>query len=154
VSGIVRILRRCGGGSEYPRCEGTYRCVCWPSLVHIYWLLGGRVGQLAAIPEIDGKPVFQPSTAATFVAAVALALCAVMIAATAGILTLPLSHAVLAWLTRALAVVLLARAIGDFRLVGFFKRIRHSRFAQLDSVLYSSLCLALAIGTTVIGFTA
>ncbi len=124
------------------------------SLVHVYWLVGGRAGLLAAIPEVDGTPVFQPSTLSTFVVAIGLALCAVVIAATAGILRLPLSHTVLSWLTRALAVVLLVRAIGDFRLVGFFKRIHHSRFAHLDTVVYSPLCLALAIGSAIVGFAA
>jgi hypothetical protein len=123
------------------------------SLMHGYWLFGGRVGLRAAIPEIDGKPVFQPSTLSTLVVAIGLALCAVVIAATAGIFRLPLSHAVLAWLTRALAVVLLVRAIGDFRLVGFFKRIRHSRFARLDTALYLPLSLALAIGSALVGFS-
>ena len=124
------------------------------ALIHIYWLFGGRVGQLAAIPEIDGKLAFQPTTVTTLVVAIGLALCVLLIAATAGILTLPLSHTVLAWLTRALAVVLLVRAIGDFRLVGFCKRIRHSRFAHLDTVVYSPLCLALAIGSAIVGFAA
>ena len=122
------------------------------SLIHVYWLFGGGVGQLAAIPEIDGKIVFQPSALATFVVAIGLALCAVVIAGTAGILALPLSKTVLAWLTRGLAVVLLLRAIGDFRLVGFFKRIRDTRFARLDTVLYSPLCLVLAIGAAIVGF--
>ena len=124
------------------------------SLLHIYWCLGGQVGQRAAIPEIDGKLAFQPTTVTTLVVAIGLALCVLLIAATAGILTLPLSHTVLAWLTRALAVVLLVRAIGDFRLVGFCKRIRHSRFAHLDTVVYSPLCLALAIGSAIVGFAA
>ena len=122
------------------------------SLIHVYWLFGGRVGRLVAIPEIDGKPVFQPSAVAMLVVAIGLALCAVVIAGTAGMLTLPLSHTVLAWLARALAVVLLLRAIGDFRLVGFFKRSHNSRFARLDTAVYSPLCLVLAIGSAVIGF--
>ena len=122
------------------------------SLVHIYWLLGGRAGRLAAIPERDGQPVFQPSAAATLGVAIVLALCALLIAATAGMLTLPLSQSVLAWLTRALAVGLLLRAIGDFRLVGFFKHVRHTRFARLDTTVYSPLCLALAVGSAVVGF--
>lgn len=100
------------------------------SLVHVYWLLGGRVGQRAAIPEIGGQPVFQPSALASLVVAMGLALCAVVIAGTAGVLILPLSQTMLVWLTRALAVVLLARAIGDFRLVGFFKRIRDTPFCS------------------------
>ena len=124
------------------------------SLVHVYWLFGGRVGQLSAIPEIDGRPVFQPSALATLMVVIGLALCALLIAATAGMCTLPLSQTVLAWLTRALAVVLLFRAIGDFRLVGFFKRIRHTRFARLDTSVYSPLCLALAIGSAIVSFAA
>lgn len=123
------------------------------SLIHVYWFFGGRVGQQAAIPELDGKPVFQPSALATLVVAIGLALCAVVIAGTAGVLTLPLSQTVLAWMTRGLAVVLLARAIGDFRLVGFCKRIRDTHFARLDTTVYSPLCLALAIGSAIVGFS-
>lgn len=89
------------------------------SLMHVYWLLGGPVGRLAAIPESDGKPVFQPSAVATFVVAAGLALCALLLVATAGMVALPLSKSVLVWLIRAIAVGLLLRAIGDFRLVGF-----------------------------------
>lgn len=122
------------------------------SLIHLYWLFGGRVGRLAAIPELDGQPVFQPSVLSTLVVAIGLALCAVVIAGTAEVLTLPLSQTVLAWMTRAFAVVLLLRAIGDFRLVGFFKRVRHTRFARLDTAVYSPLCLALAIGAAIVGF--
>lgn len=122
------------------------------SLWHVYWLLGGRVGRDAAIPEVDGKPIFQPSAPATFVVAVALALCALLIAATAGLVSLPLSQTVLAWLTRALAGVLLLRAIGDFRLVGFFKRIRDTGFARLDTAVYSPLSLLSVIGSSIIGF--
>ncbi len=124
------------------------------SLVHVYWLVGGPVGRLAAIPEMDGKPVFQPSAVATLVVAMVLALCALLIAATAGVVMLPLPKFVLVWLTRALALGLLLRAIGDFRLVGFFKRVRSTRFARLDTAVYSPLCLALAIGSAMISFTA
>ncbi len=123
------------------------------SLVHVYWLFGGQAGRLAAIPEVDGQPMFQPSVLATLVVAIGLALCAVVIAAAAGMCTLPLSQTVLVWLTRALVVVLLLRAIGDFRLVGFFKRVRDTHFARLDTVVYSPLCLALAIGVAIVGFT-
>ncbi len=122
------------------------------SLWHVCWLLGGRVGRDAAIPEVEGKQVFQPSAAATIVVAVALALCALLLAATAGLVPLPLPNTLLVWLTRTLAVVLLLRAIGDFRLVGFFKRIRNTHFARLDTLVYSPLCLLLAIGSLIVGF--
>ena len=40
-------------------------------------------------------------------------------------------------------VAFLARAIGDFRLVGFTKRVRGTRFAELDTRLLSPLCVCI-----------
>lgn len=122
------------------------------SLLHFYWLFGGTVGLHAAIPEVDGRPAFQPSRLATLVVATGLLMCALLILATSGVLSAPVPRAALLWLTRLLALVFFARAIGDFRLVGFFKRIRNSKFARLDTRVYSPLCLVLAIGTAVVGF--
>jgi hypothetical protein len=51
-----------------------------------------------------------------------------------------------AWTAKALAAGLLARGIGDFNYLGLFKRLRGSRFATLDTYLYSPLCLLLAAG--------
>jgi hypothetical protein len=48
------------------------------------------------------------------------------------------------------AVVLAARGVGDFRLVGLFKRVRGTRFARLDSRIYTPLCFALAAGIVVV----
>jgi fatty acid desaturase len=124
------------------------------TLIHLYWLFGGRVGQLAAIPELDGKLILEPSPLATFMVAIALGLCALLIAGTAGMLALPFSQAVLAWMTRGLAGVLFLRAMGDFRLVGFFKQIRDTRFARLDTTVYPPLCLVSAIGAATVGFAA
>jgi Protein of unknown function (DUF3995) len=45
-----------------------------------------------------------------------------------------------------LAAVMVARFLGDFRYVGVFKRVRGTRFADLDTRLYAPLCLALAVG--------
>jgi hypothetical protein len=44
-----------------------------------------------------------------------------------------------------IAVVLLLRAIGDFRFVGFFKTVKDTRFAVNDTYIFSPLCLILAI---------
>jgi Protein of unknown function (DUF3995) len=114
------------------------------ALIHFYWALGGRAGKHAAVPEVGGRAAFVPSAIATFAVAIALTLCAWLVAACAGLVAAPLQPAWLSGLTFALSLALLARAIGDFRLVGFFKRVHGTRFAQMDSVLYAPLCLALA----------
>jgi hypothetical protein len=80
-----------------------------------------------------------------FVACVLFA-CAALVGAATGFIDVPVSAVVIQWGCFGLALLLLLRAIGDFRLVGFFKTVRGSRFAWLDSALYSPLCLALAFG--------
>jgi hypothetical protein len=101
------------------------------ALLHFYWAGRGVGANSAAIPQVDGKPAFKPSRAAT--AAVGL-----LLLATSAIVLLQVQM-----LIAGAAAVLVMRAIGDFRLVGFFKRERGSRFARLDTLLYSPLCLAL-----------
>jgi hypothetical protein len=120
------------------------------AVLHAYWAFGGRITLLAVVPEVRGRPAFTPSAPATFAVAVALFACAALIAATAGILPVPLSPSVLSWLSFTLALVLLLRAVGDFRLVGFFKRVRGTTFAHLDTVIYSPLCLALSLGVFIV----
>ena len=116
------------------------------SLLHFYWTLGGNVGKFAAVPELSGRRAFVPSAVGTLVVAIGLALCASLVAATGMLVRPPIPGHWLRWLSYALALALLARAIGDFRLVGFFKRARGTRFARLDSVAYAPVCLLLAVG--------
>jgi len=115
------------------------------SAVHVYWALGGGAGKVAAVPELDNRPAFIPSAASTFAVAIALALCAVLVAASAGLIVSKVPALWVTWLAFLLALALVARAVGDFRLVGFFKRIRATRFARLDSALYAPLCLVLGV---------
>ena len=56
-----------------------------------------------------------------------------LVAAKARMFKLLLSQAILVWLIH--------------------KRIRHTRFAGLDTTVYSPLCLALAIGSIIVGFS-
>jgi Protein of unknown function (DUF3995) len=122
--------------------------------VHVYWGFGGRAGSLGAVPEVNGRPAFVPSTPATFAVAVGLGLCGVLVAASAGLIFGRVPARWVTWLAFALAVALLARAVGDFRLVGFFKRVRDSRFARMDSAVYAPLCLALGIAVFYVAVSA
>ena len=111
--------------------------------LHFYWAFGGTIGSRAAVPELGNVPAFRPSTAATVTVAIALIAAAATVAAAGGVFPLavprwiPISGALM------LSLVLLARAVGDFRLVGFFKSQREGRFAELDTLLYSPTCVAL-----------
>jgi hypothetical protein len=53
----------------------------------------------------------------------------------------------------AMAAIFTVRAIGDFRYVGFFKTVRNTRFAELDTLVYTPLCLLLAIAITIVALS-
>jgi Protein of unknown function (DUF3995) len=120
--------------------------------IHVYWALGGRTGSLAAVPELQGRPAFVPSSAATLAVAVGLVGCAVLVAASAGLIVSTRPAWWVSWLAFALAIVLLGRAVGDFRLVGFFKRVHETHFARLDSAVYAPLCLCLALSVFYVAY--
>ena len=117
---------------------------------HFRMAFGGVTGDSGAVPSVDGKPLFVPSRGATVVVGIALLAFAGLVAQTGGLLPLLLPRTALLWLSYGLALGLLGRAIGEFRYVGFFKRVRGSRFAKLDTLVYSPLCLLLAIGVALV----
>jgi hypothetical protein len=122
--------------------------------VHVYWAFGGQYAKVAAIPELRGSPSFVPGRITTLLVACCLFACAALIGAATGFVDAPVPAMVIQWGCFGLALVLLLRAIGDFRLVGFFKTVRGSRFAWLDSALYSPLCLVLALGVFLVAWQA
>ena len=115
------------------------------AVVHIYWALGGRVARSGALPEVDGRPAFAPRSSMTLGVAAVLLLAALLLAITGGVVIAPVPRNLARGLTAVLALVFIARAVGDFRLVGFFKRVRGTRFARLDSTIYAPLCLVLGL---------
>ena len=121
---------------------------CALASLHLYWALGAKTPGGAAIPtRSDGQPVFRPGRAATVAVAMMLFGAAFVILNVGGILA-PLGPVMLYRVASfVVGGVLLLRTIGDFRYVGIFKRERSSRFAQLDSRLYTPLCAILAAGT-------
>jgi hypothetical protein len=120
------------------------------ALWHFRMALSPAGGASGAVPSVGGKPLFVPSTRATVAVGVLLLACAVLVAATAGFVRVGISPRVLSWASFALALGLFARAVGEFKYVGFFKRVRGSRFAELDTLVYSPLCLLLAAGVALV----
>jgi hypothetical protein len=120
------------------------------ALWHFYMAVAPSNGRTGAVPTTEGQPLFVPSVKATLAVGAVLLLFALLVAGTAGLVTFGLPGWVLRWLSYGLALGLLARAVGEFRYVGFFKRVVGSRFATLDTFVYSPLCLALAMGVALV----
>jgi hypothetical protein len=115
------------------------------SLFHVYWASGGRVGIGATVPTVGGKQTFNPSPAATMLVAAALLLAMLTVLGQAGLLGGAIPKWIFRWGTCGLALIFFLRAVGEFRLVGFFKRASDTPFAYWDTWLFSPLCLAIAV---------
>ena len=123
------------------------------SALHFCWALGGQWARDVVVPtrpsgsklgNADGPPAFRPGALATAVVAVLLLVAALISLGAAGSVALPVPSILIRFSLWALAAVFFLRAVGDFRYAGFFKRVRGTRFAELDTRLYSPLCLALS----------
>ena len=112
------------------------------AILHIYWASGGRLNIRKMVPVAGGEPLFIPGPVGTFVVAVIL-ICFTMVALGLGFYNM-VSVACQPYLEIAgytIGGVLVLRSIGEFRYVGFFKRVRGSEFAKIDSWVYSPFCL-------------
>jgi hypothetical protein len=116
--------------------------------IHLYWAAGGKWAAALAVPELPqktGVKAFSPGPIATLIVAAGLATMAGLHLHKLGWLPVPLPN----WLDQyGLMIVgglFLLRVIGDFRYVGFFKRVTDTAFAKMDTALYIPLCLVISI---------
>ena len=129
-----------------PLALGTAIVLLSLAVLHVYWAAGGKRGAGAAVPEVAGRPAFVPGPNATLLVALALTLAALVVLGRAGLWRPALiPRPMFVTGTWGLCAVFLLRAVGDLRLVGFFKRVRDTRFARRDTLLYSPLSLALGL---------
>jgi len=118
--------------------------------LHIYWAAGGSWGKRNAIPETDGKPTFIPSRLSTIAVAMALTFAAVVALLRGFVLFHSFPGSLAHWASIAIGFIFFLRAVGEFRLIGFFKRVRGTSFATWDTWLFSPLCLLIALAFFVI----
>ncbi len=78
--------------------------------VHVFWALGGRLGFVSAIPEVDGRRAFTPAPAATFAVALALFVASALVLGRAGLFSSIAPAALFKWPVLVMAVVFLVRS--------------------------------------------
>lgn len=124
------------------------------SLLHLYWVFGGRWASEQVIPDHLQKKAWELGPTmkiATLLVALGLAAFALVMLANLYPI-LPISATYITYATLAIGSIFLIRAIGDFQYVGFFKQVKNTRFGHADSRIFSPLCLLIASICFVIAF--
>ena len=120
------------------------------ALMHVYWAFGGKAGIEKVIPTINNKPAFKPGFFLTLI--VALFLLLISISAIALRWPIPLFGPWVKSFAYFLSAIFIIRAIGDFGLVGFFKKEKKSEFGQFDTKYFSPLCLIWSVSFIILAY--
>lgn len=114
--------------------------------IHFNWVFGGKFGFEEALPtKENGARILNPKKIDSAVVGMSLGAFALFYLLRLGIV----DYNMPAWLLKyggwSIPVIFMLRAIGDFKYVGFFKKVKTTVFAQWDTKLFSPLCLTIAI---------
>ena len=122
------------------------------ALLHFYWALGGKAISASVVPTTDstGSFAFKPSPFATLVVAFGLVLFALVTLTPLRLFQEIISRDVVFYGNIGIATIFFMRAIGDFRYVGFFKKIKDTPFARHDTRYYIPLCLFISLNSSLI----
>ena len=111
------------------------------ALIHLYWLFGERGLEQALPTDAKGKRLLNPSKSMTaFVAFVLFGFAWI---------SYMLDSPHKGWIESAgwaLAILFFLRVIGDFNILGVFKKVKTTEFAKYDTWVYIPLCFMISLG--------
>ena len=116
------------------------------AFIHFNWVFGGKWGFDKVIPsDIHGNKIFAPKTVESLAVGIVLLLMGVFYLTYSKKSTFKILNKfnnIALWI---IPIIFLLRAIGDFKYVGFFKQIKGTEFANLDTMVFSPLCLFISV---------
>ena len=117
------------------------------SCFHVYWAFGGKWVSEAVLtpPPTDGTLVLKPNQTPTLIIAAMLLLFAFVSSGNWGLYRSWFSDEYVKMGNWVFFLLFSWRAMGDFKLIGFTKRIKGTAFAEMDTRILSPLCLLIAV---------
>jgi len=114
--------------------------------IHFYWVMGGEWGLKKAIPtkSKEEEPA-KPPMIATVIVGLGLLSFGLLYLFRSGLVRGDIPDWCFMYGGWAIPALFLVRSIGEFKYVGFFKRVRDTEFARADSKIFSPLCLIIGV---------
>jgi glucan phosphoethanolaminetransferase (alkaline phosphatase superfamily) len=114
--------------------------------IHFYWLFGGKWGLEKVIPTKENQTsTLSIPKFATLIVGLVLVLFGLIYLVKSGLINIQVSNWVTIYGYWLIPSIFVLRAIGDFKYVGFFKKIKNTEFAKADSKWFAPLCLTIGI---------
>lgn len=118
------------------------------SLLHFYWAFGGKWGTEGVYPTPDAQtPPRNPGIRSTLIVAFGLFGFSIFYLIKVNIVFIELPLWIEKYGLWILAAIFMVRAIGDFKYLGFFKKIKNTKFGQNDTRYFAPLCFLIGVLT-------
>lgn len=115
-------------------------------LIHLSWVFDSKWGFAESLPtNEEGERVLNPKKFGSAIVGLGLCVFALFYLLKSGLISLDLPSWVFQYGSWIIPSIFLLRAIGDFKYIGFFKRIKKTEFGKRDTKLFSPLCFVIAI---------
>ncbi|MGL4630839.1 MAG: DUF3995 domain-containing protein [Leadbetterella sp.] len=121
------------------------------SIIHFYWTFGGKIGYDDVLPtNSKGYNQLNPSLISSLIVSFGLIVLALVTIGNQGLFDTYLKRKYFRFGAISIFFIFLLRAIGDFKFVGFFKKVNQTRFGLNDTYIFSPLCLFIAFISLII----
>lgn len=115
-------------------------------IIHLSWVFGSKWGFKESLPtNEEGERMLNPKKFDSAIVGLGLCFFALFYLLESGLISLDLPSWVFRYGSWIIPSIFLLRTIGDFKYIGFFKRIKKTEFGKRDTKLFSPLCFVIAI---------
>lgn len=116
------------------------------SALHISWAFGKKWGFENSLPKNEaGDRILNPKKVDCAIVGIGLLLFGIFYLTKVDLIPFALPEQVVRIASWVIPFIFLFRAMGDFKYVGFFKKVTSTDFAKKDSAFYSPLCLIVGL---------
>ena len=115
-------------------------------IIHLNWVFGGDFGFDKSLPtKENGERVLNPKKMESAVVGIVLIVFGVFYGVKSELIVFQIDDQLLVYGAYIIPAIFILRAIGEFKYVGFFKRIKNTEFGKLDTRFFSPLCLTIGV---------
>lgn len=115
-------------------------------LIHLYWSIGGQWGFDNSLPtNVDGERVLNPKKTDSAIVGLGLLFFSAFYLIKIDVIQLDLPNWAAVSAGWFISSIFLLRSVGDFKYVGFTKKVKSTEFGKADAKFYSPLCLFIGI---------
>lgn len=116
------------------------------AIIHFNWIFGGTFGLEASLPtNLEGKRILNPKPIGAAIVGLGLSFFCLFYLIKSGLVNNPFPNSIFSLAEWIIPIIFLLRAVGEFKYVGFFKKVKQTTFGKYDTKLFSPLCLIIAI---------